>query len=115
MQKVRLVFQFCGNEVAVQTCDVADRDILRTFGLTSTGVCTVTETEFVHFAQHGFGTAQCFRFALRKQVQLAYLSGNEQHGGTVLTSGYTSTATDTGSGIHGFIGDRLRNRQTVQS
>ena len=29
---------------------------LRTFSFTSTSICTVTETEFIHFAQHGFGT-----------------------------------------------------------
>ena len=53
----RLVFQFSDDEVAVQAGDVADRDVLRTFSLSSAGVGTVTESEFVHLGQHSFRTA----------------------------------------------------------
>ena len=50
---------------------------------------------------------------LREQVQLADLCRNEQHSRTILTCSYTSTATDTRSGIHSFIGHRLRYQDSV--
>lgn len=83
-RKTGLVFQFRNDKVAVQASNVADGNILRAFSFARTSVCTVTETEFVHLAQHSLGTAQCFRFALGQQVQLAHLGRNEQHSRTVL-------------------------------
>ncbi len=47
-QTYRLVFQLSFDKVAVQTSDVADRNVFRAFCFTSTCVCTVTETEFIH-------------------------------------------------------------------
>ena len=48
LENSNLVFQFCSDKVTVQAGDVADRDVLRTFSLTSTSVCTVTKSQFVH-------------------------------------------------------------------
>ena len=53
------------NKFTVQTSNVADRNQLRTFCLTSTSVCTVTKAQFIHFAQHSFRTACSFHFTLR--------------------------------------------------
>src|SRR5699024_8489468 len=111
--KTGLVFQFRNDKVAVQASNVADGNILRAFSFARTSVCTVTETEFVHLAQHSLGTAQCFRFALGQQVQLAHLGRNEQHSRTVLTSSHTSTTTDTAGSIHSLVSDGLRNQDSV--
>ncbi len=72
MYDVELLFSDFGFEIlAVETGDVAQRDVLGTFGSTSTGVCTVTEAEFIHFADHGACTASTFNLTLGQESELA--------------------------------------------
>ena len=51
-----LVLKLCSEELTVQTCDVRYCDVLRTLHLTSLGVCTSTEAEFVHLGDHCLST-----------------------------------------------------------
>ena len=78
-----LVVQLRLDELTVQTGDIGDTFALRTHGLTSAGVRTVTEAEFVHLGNHGLGTACSLGTTLRQQSQLAHLGRDEQHGRTV--------------------------------
>ena len=50
---------------------------------------------------------------MRQQSELAYLSRNEQHGRTVFTSCYASSATDTSSRVHSLVGIDFRDRNCV--
>lgn len=68
------------DKLAVETGDIAQRYILRTFGCACTGVGTVTETKFVHLFNHGTGAASTFNLTLGKKGKLAYLSTDEEHG-----------------------------------
>ena len=59
-----LVVQLRLDELTVQTGDIGDTFALRTHGLTSAGVRTVTEAEFVHLGNHGLGTACSLRMPM---------------------------------------------------
>ena len=66
---IRLVGQFCLDELAVQAGDVGDGFALRTNGLAGTGVGAVTETEFVHLGYHCLGTTGCLYATLWKESE----------------------------------------------
>ena len=50
-----LVFYFCFQKFAIQSCDVADGYIFGTLLFASSGIGAVPETELVHFGDHRFG------------------------------------------------------------
>ena len=52
-------------------------------------------------------------FALRQQVQVGDLGGNEEHGGGVLADRDAGAAADAGGGVHGAVRGRLGNREGV--
>lgn len=108
-----LVFQLSLEELAVEAGDVADRNALGALGLAGTGVGAVTEAELVHLGKHSLGTAGCLNLTLGKEGELAHLGRYEEHGRTVLTSSYASTATDTCGSVHSLIGDGLGDGYSV--
>ena len=110
---MRLVFELSANVFAVHASDVAEADVLRAFSSASTSVGTVAEAEFVHLRNHSLSAASCFSLALRKEGELANLSRNEQHSRTVFTSSNAATATDASSRVHCFVGNVLRDCDSV--
>ena len=78
-----------------------------------TGVGAVTEAEFVHLGEHGFGALFGLYAALRQEGQLADFGSHEEHSRAVLTSRSTCTASDAGSSIHSLISLGLGNRNAV--
>ena len=86
---------------------------LRALHLAGTGVGAVTEAEFIHLGNHRTGAAGSLRTALRKKGEGADTGSHEQHGGTVLTGSYASTATDAGSGIHALFCIVMRDQDVV--
>ena len=69
-----LVGEFCFDEFAVETGDVAERDVFGTFCCAGSGVGTVTETEFVHLLDHGASATCAFNLTLGKECELANFS-----------------------------------------
>ncbi len=59
------------DKFAVETCDIAQRNIFGTFSRTCSGVGAVAETEFVHFGHHFTGTAHTLHLTLGQQCELA--------------------------------------------
>ena len=108
-----LVLQLRANELTVQTSNVADRNVLRTFHLASTCVRTVTEAQLIHLCHHRFCTTSSLYATLGQESQLAHLGRNEQHSRTILTCSSTSTTTDASSRIHSQISILLGNRSRV--
>ena len=53
----RLVLELRREELPVQTGDVRNRNHLRTLGLASSRIGTVTEAQFVHLGHHRLGAA----------------------------------------------------------
>ena len=102
-----LVLELRAEELAVETSDVSEANRLRALSGTSTGVGTVTESEFVHLSHHRFRASRCFDLTLRQERELANLRGNEEHSRTVLTSRSTCAATDTGRSVHRLVSYRL--------
>ena len=91
------VGEFSLDELAVETGDVAQRNVLGTFGCASTGVGAVTEAKLVHLSYHSAGAASAFHLTLGEKCELADLGADEEHCRTVLASCHAGTATDTGS------------------
>ena len=69
----RLVGDFGAEELTVETCDVAQLDVLGALGSAGTGVGAVAESEFVHLGHHGLGAAFSLDASLRKECELANL------------------------------------------
>ena len=101
------------NELAVETGDVAQRDVLGALGGAGTGVGTVTEADFVHLADHGAGTTGTLHLTLGQEGELAYLGCDEEHGGAVLAGCNACAATDAGSGVHSLVSDLLGDGEVV--
>ena len=55
-----LVLELSSEELAVQTSDIGDRDILGAFDFASTSVRTVTEAQLIHLSDHSLSTAGSF-------------------------------------------------------
>ena len=110
----QLVLELRAEELAVETSDVSEANRLRALSGTSTGVGTVTESEFVHLSHHRFRASRCFDLTLRQERELANLRGNEEHSRTVLTSRSTCAATDTGRSVHRLVSYRFRNRNGIR-
>ena len=66
------VLELCTQELAVQTCNVRNSDVLRTFHFTCTGVGTCTETELVHLCNHCLRTLGTLDLTLRKKRERTY-------------------------------------------
>lgn len=101
------------DELAVEACDVRQGDVLGALGGAGTGVGAVAEAEFVHLADHGAGAALALYLALGQECELADLGRDEEHGGAVLAGGDTCAAADAGGGVHGLVGDGLRDGNVV--
>ena len=110
----RCLFGALGHdEFAVETCDVAQRNILGAFSGTSTGVGAVTETKFIHLANHGTCTTLTLYLALGQECELADLSRNEEHSRAVLAGSHTCTTANACSGVHGSVGHFLADGKIV--
>ena len=101
---IGLVGELSFDKLTVEACNVEHSLILRTNGFTSTRVGAVTETEFVHLANHSLCTLSSFYAALGQQRKLAELRTNEEHCRTILAGSNTSAATNTSGAVHCFIG-----------
>ena len=108
-----LVLELSSEELAVQTSDIGDRDVLGAFDFASTSVRTVTEAQLIHLSDHSLSTAGSFDTTLWEESQLADLSRDEEHSRAVLTSCSAGTATDTSGSVHSHIGVSLRNGDSV--
>ena len=101
------------DELAVEAGDIAQRDVLGTLGRTGTGIGAVAETELVHLAHHGAGTTGALHLTLGQEGKLAHLSRDEEHSRAVLAGCHTGAAADTGSRVHGLVGDLLGDGERV--
>lgn len=108
-----LVGKFGFDELAVQAGDVGNGFVLGANGFAGTGIRAVTETELVHFRYHSLCALGCFGTSLRKQGKLAYLGADEEHGGTVLTSGNAGTAADASGAVHSLVCILLGNKDGI--
>lgn len=68
-----LVSKLSLDKLTVETSDVSDCLTLRANSLTSTCVCTVTETKLIHLSYHSLSTASSLNASLWKKSQLANL------------------------------------------
>ena len=102
-----LVLELSSEELAVQTSDIGDRDVLGAFDFASTSVRTVTEAQLIHLSDHSLSTTGSFDTTLWEESQLADLSRDEEHSRAVLTSCSAGTATDTSSSVHSHVGVSL--------
>ena len=103
----RLFGELGVEEFAVEACDVAQRNVLGTFGGAGTGVGAVAEAEFVHLGYHGACATFAFNLALGQECELAYLGRYEEHGRAVLAGSHAGAAADAGGGVHGHVGHFL--------
>lgn len=85
------------DKLAVETGDVAQRDVFGTFGGAGTGVGAVAEAELVHLLDHGAGTALALYLTLGQKSELAYLGRYEKHSRAVLAGSDACAAADAGS------------------
>ena len=108
-----LIAKLCLDHLAVQSSDVSDGLVLRTYCLAGTSVGAVTEAELVHLGNHVLHTTSSLYAALWKQSELRHLRRYEEHGRSVLTSCYASTTTDTCSAVHSLVSILLRNQDSV--
>ena len=88
-------------------------DALRTLHLTGAGVGTVAESEFVHLCYHCLDPSLCLGTSLGEKGEGTDACCYEQHGGTVLTGGYTSSAAHASGGIHTLLSLVVRNKDVV--
>lgn len=109
----RLVLELRREELPVQTGDVRNRNHLRTLGLASSRIGTVTEAQFVHLGHHRLGAAGTLDTSLRQFRERRHTGGDEKHRRAVLTGRSAGTATDAGSGIHRNVGIGLRDGNVV--
>ena len=108
-----LLFELGLEVLAVEACDVAQGDILGTFGGASTGVGAVAEAEFVHLAHHCASAAGTLHLSLGQQCKLADLGGYKEHSRTILAGSDTCAAADASSAIHCHIGHLLGDGYSV--
>ena len=108
-----LVGQLGLDELAVQAGDVGDGLVLRADGLAGAGVGAVAEAELIHLGDHGLGALGCLGTTLGQEGELGDLGADEEHGGTVLTSGYAGTAADAAGAVHGLVGILLGDEDGV--
>ena len=101
------------DEFAVEAGDVAQGDVLGTFGGAGTGVGTVAEAEFVHLLDHGARTTATFYLTLGQEGKLADLGRDEEHGRAVLAGSDAGAAADAGGRVHGHVGDLFRDGGVV--
>ncbi len=101
------------DEFAVEAGDVAQRNVLGTFGCAGTGVGTVAESEFVHLVDHCARAAGTFNLTLGQECELAYLCADEEHGRAVLAGSHAGAAADAGSGVHSDVSHFLRDGEAV--
>ena len=100
------------DEFAVEAGDVAQRNVLGTFGCAGTGVGAVAESEFVHLVDH-CARAGTFNLTPGQECELAYLCADEEHGRAVLAGSHAGAAADAGSGVHSDVSHFLRDREAV--
>ena len=93
---------------------MAHRNMFRAFHLTGAGVGAGAEAQFVHFGDHGLGTAGTLDLTLREQGERADARCDEQHGGTVLAGCCASAASYAGSRVHALVRIFLRNGNRVR-
>ena len=79
-----LVSEFGFDKFTVEAGNVAQRNVLGTFGCACACVCAVTKSEFVHLPDHCAGTACAFHLTLRQECELAYLGADKKHCRAVL-------------------------------
>lgn len=113
LKNVRLVAELSLKELAVESCDMLDRNTLRAFHFAGSRIGAVTKAQFVHLRNHRFCPFSSLRTALRKKREGTYPCGYEKHCRAVFASSDTSTATDAGGGIHGLLGSLMRNENSV--
>lgn len=101
------------NPLTVEAGDVLTLDFLGALSLASIGVGAGTKTEFVHLADHLLDTILSFDLTLGKEGEVADLSRDEEHSGSILTSSYAGTATDASSSVHSLVGFVLGNEDGV--
>ena len=101
------------DKLAVETGDIAQRNVFGALGGAGTGVGAVAEAEFVHTANHGAGATFAFNLTLGEECKLAYLGRNEEHCRTIFAGCHAGAAADAGSGVHGDVGNVLRDRSCV--
>ncbi len=64
-----LIAELSRQELAVEACDMSDRDAFGALHLACLGVGTIAEAEFVHLRHHGFSTTGTLYPALRQLSQ----------------------------------------------
>ena len=102
------LFGKLGVEVlAVEAGNVAQGDVLGTFGGAGTGVGAVAEAQLVHLGHHGAGATLALNLALGQQSELADLGRDKEHCRAVFAGCYAGAATDAGGAVHGLVGDSL--------
>ena len=101
------------DELAVETGDVRQADVLGALGGAGAGVGAVAEAQFVHLAHHGAGAAGALHLALGQKGELAHLGRDEEHGRTVLAGSHAGAAADAGGGVHGLVGHLFRDGEVV--
>ena len=90
-----LVCQFCLDELSVESGNVGDGFVLRTYCLAGTGVGAVAKSQFLHLGHHGLGALGSLRTSLWEKGQLTHLRTDEEHGRAVLAGSDAGTASDT--------------------
>jgi hypothetical protein len=108
------VFDGGDGVVAVELGDPADADLLRAGGFALVLVGAVAEAFFVHLADHAERAAILLRLALRQNIELAGLGGDEEHGAGVFARGHAGTAADARGGVHRGIGHFFADGQGVR-
>lgn len=103
----------CGNEFAVEACDIATFHALGALSFASEGVGARTKTKFVHLANHLLYAVLSLGTTLRKKSQVADLSRNEKHSRCVFAGCNASSATDTFCSVHGFVNFVLGNQDRI--
>ena len=98
---------------AVESGDIAQRNVLGAFGGAGSCVGAVAEAEFVHLAYHGAGAALALYLALGQECELAYLGRYEEHCRAVLAGCHAGAAADTCGGVHGNVGHFLADGEAI--
>ena len=102
-----LVGALGADKLTVESCNVAELDVLGALGSAGTCIGAVTESQFVHLGQHGLDALLGLGTSLGQQCKLADLSAHEEHCRTILASSHTSTTANTRSTVHSLIGGYL--------
>lgn len=83
----------------VEAGNVAQGDVLGTFGGAGTGVGAVAEAELVHLGHHGAGATLALYLALGQQSELADLGRDKEHCRAVFAGCHAGAATDAGGAV----------------